>query len=82
MGLVDRAAGWILDFVETHPWLDSFLETHFHAFGLHGPLVRHSLRMRLVPAALVVTATLTLVAVLLAVRAARRALARNRTPAV
>jgi hypothetical protein len=81
MGLVDWVAALILDFVESHPWLDVFLESHFHALGLHGPLVRHSLRVRVVPAALLVTATLVLLIAMVVVRRTRRAIARRRAAA-
>jgi hypothetical protein len=82
MGLVDIVSGWILAFDRAHPDLHAWLEGHFHAFGLHGPLVRHSLKMRVVPAALVVTATLAVLLAIVVIRSTRRALARRRTPAV
>lgn len=82
MGLVDLVTGWILAFDRSHPDLHEWLEGHFHAYGLHGPLVRHSLKMRVVPALLVITVTLTVLLAIVVIRASRRALARRRTPAI
>lgn len=82
MGLVDLVSAWILAFDRAHPDLHAWLEGHFHAYGLHGPLVRHSLKTRVVPAMLVVTATLTVILAIAVFRATRRALARRRTAAI
>jgi hypothetical protein len=75
----DMAARWVEGFLEAHPGLDVWLERHAHAYGLHGPYLRHVLKSRLAPAVLVVAVLAVLLVV--AVWRSRRAGARQRPPA-
>ncbi len=60
----DRLAKQLEGFIEAHPAWDRWLETHLHAYGLHGPALRHLLRTRLLPTATVLLAATILLAAL------------------
>ena len=79
MAWEDTAARWVEGFLDAHPGVDTWLERHAHAYGLHGPYLRHVLKSRLAPAVLVV-AVLAVVLVV-GVWRSRRAGARRRPPA-
>jgi len=69
----DRLATWLDNQVARYPALDHWLEDHLHAMGLHGPQVRHLLKVRVLPGTIVfLTALLLLIAVLVISRVRRR----------
>jgi hypothetical protein len=63
----DSLATWLDRFIESHPAWDRWLEAHLHAYGLHGPALRHLLKTRLVPAAAVLLAATIFLIVLFCV---------------
>jgi hypothetical protein len=75
MAWQDRLANWADGLLQRLPGLDHWSEKHFHAIGLHGPEVRHLLKTRFFPAAVLVSAALALLVVsaLLRRRSARAA---------
>lgn len=77
MGWQDGLARWVDHQIQQHPALDRWLEQHFHAIGLHGPAVRHLLKTRVMPAAVLVLATMLLLIATLVVRRLRRSRARR-----
>lgn len=68
MAWQDRLASWVDAQLQRLPGLDRWIEKHFHAIGLHGPEVRHLLKTRFLPAAVMVTTLLLLLIVLAVVR--------------
>jgi hypothetical protein len=72
--LADTLARWVEGTLQAHPGLDHWLERHAHAYGLHGPYLRHVLKSRLAPV-VVVVAVVALVLVV-GVWRSRRAAAR------
>ncbi|HXM58376.1 MAG TPA: hypothetical protein VOB72_23450 [Candidatus Dormibacteraeota bacterium] len=75
MGWSDRFSSWLDHQVERVPALDHWMESHFHAFGFHGPYIRHLAKTRLAPAILLGG---TILLVLLVVALVRRSRARRR----
>jgi len=71
MAWQDRLSNWVDSQIERLPVLDQWFEKHFHAIGLHGPEVRHLLKTRFVPVAMLVTAAFVVLAVAVLVRRAR-----------
>ena len=71
MAWQDRLSNWVDSQVERLPVLDRWFENHFHAIGMHGPEVRHLLKTRFAPAAMMVTAAFVVLAVAVLVRRAR-----------
>jgi hypothetical protein len=72
-GRINDLANWLTLQVKGNPRLYHLLESRFHAYGLHGPYVRHELRYRLLPALVVVAlACVGCVAMLAAGRRRRR----------
>jgi hypothetical protein len=74
MAWQDRMATWLDAQLQRVPGLDQWSERHFHAIGLHGPEVRHLLKTRFVPAALMLSAAFIVLVAAALVR--RRSLAR------
>jgi hypothetical protein len=74
MAWQDRLASWVDALLQRLPGLDLWFERHFHALGLHGPEVRHLVKTRFFPAALVAGGVLV---VLLAPALIRRRTARQ-----
>ena len=72
MAWQDRIAAWLDQQIALHPALDRWLELRFHAMGLHGPAVRHLLKTRAVPAAIVLLGTVLLMIALGVLRRRRR----------
>lgn len=82
MGWQDGLARRVNHQIEQHPGLDRWLELRFHAFGLHGPAVRHLLKTRVMPAVILVLATmLVLIAALMIRRLRHSRVCRGRAPA-
>jgi hypothetical protein len=77
MAWQDRLANWVDGLLQRLPGLDRWFEKHFHALGLHGPEVRHLLKTRFLPAAMLLSAVL---AVLVVMALARRARGGRRSP--
>jgi len=73
MAWQDRLANWVDAQLQRLPGLDQWSERHFHAIGLHGPEVRHLLKTRFLPAAVMLGVAFL---VLLAAALIRRRTAR------
>jgi hypothetical protein len=71
MAWQDRLSTWVDSQIARVPVLDRWFENHFHAIGMHGPEVRHLLKTRFVPVAMMVTAAFVVLAVVGLVRRAR-----------
>jgi hypothetical protein len=82
MGWQDGLARWADHQIEQHRAFERWLELHFHAIGLHGPAVRHLLKTRVMPAAILVLATMLLLIAALMVRRLRRSRARRGRAAI
>ena len=82
MAWQDRMANWADALLQRLPGLDHWSERHFHAIGLHGPEVRHLLKTRFLPAAVMLSAVfIVLVAAALIRRRAARGGGRPSPPA-
>ena len=68
MAWQDRLANWVDAQIQRLPGLDQWSERHFHAIGLHGPEVRHLLKTRFFPAAVMLTAAFVVLAAAALVR--------------
>jgi hypothetical protein len=78
MSWQDRLFNWVDQQIERHPEWDSWLETHLHQHGLHGPQARHLLKTVILPdAMLAVAILLLLIAALVLWRIRRRARGRR-----
>jgi hypothetical protein len=69
MGWEDGLLRWMDGLIAAHPGLDVWLESHLHTLGYHGPALRHLLRSRVLPVA--VLAVLTPLPLLAGLRAGR-----------
>ena len=78
MGWQDRLFNWIDGQVSKHPEVDNWLESHLHAYGMHGPQARHLLKTQILPDAMVVVTVLILLITALVVWRVRRRRARRR----
>jgi len=68
MAWQDRLSNWVDSQIERLPALDGWFEKHFHAVGLHGPEVRHLVKTRFVPFAVLVSVVLLVMLVTWLVR--------------
>jgi hypothetical protein len=83
MAWQDRLANWVDGLLQRFPGLDQWFERHFHAIGLHGPEVRHLLKTRFFPAAVMLGGAFIVVmtAALVRRRSARARGGRQSPPA-
>ena len=68
MAWQDRLAAWGDGLLQRLPGLDHWFEKHFHAIGLHGPEVRHLLKARFFPAAVMLSAAFVVLVVMALIR--------------